>query len=185
VNLAAANLLGASPSELQGTPLAVRLGAADPTNGARWRIVEGPLAGSPVRGGTVTVPDLIDGSVEVVALFPESAGPDDVTEERRLKELRTRGAALVSKLREARLALAALTTRPPVCLNCASDRAARGFWSRVAKAVEEANCPECASLARKALPGRRGSAESGRPAEDSLVGPGGDRSGGTRPSGVP
>ncbi len=179
VNRAAADLLGGSPSDLQGAPFGVRLAAADPKSGARWRIALGPLAGSPVRGGTVAVPDLIEGSAEVVVLFPEPAEVDDATGQRRSREdqqrLSTRGAALATNLRDARQALAALTTRPPVCPTCASDRAARGFWSRVAKAVQEARCAECAGLARKALAARRRPAESGRPAEDSLVGPGGDR----------
>ena len=149
MNRAAADLLGASPSDLQGTPFGVRLAAADPKSGARWRIALGPLAGSPVRGGTVAVPDLRRRAPPRWWSFSPSR-PRSTTRpaQRRLREdqqrLSTRGAALATNLRDARLALAALTTRPPVCPTCASDRAARGFWSRVAKAVQEARCAECA-----------------------------------------
>jgi glutamate-1-semialdehyde 2,1-aminomutase len=143
------------------------------------KALAGGLPSGAIGGSEEVMSSIENGSVYQVGTYNGNPlGMASLTE-RRLKEdqqrLRTRGATLATKLREARLALAALTTRPPVCPTCASDRAARGFWSRVAKAIEEARCADCAGLARKALSARRGPAERGRPAEDSLVGPGGDR----------
>ena len=314
-NQAAADLLGIAPSDLPGSTLDGRWEAVD-AEGFLKRLVAGPAAGTVVRIGTATVPDLVEGStVQVVAFFPErigapapppapvpalpdassrpptdpeweagadllrqvlegvpagvllldregrirfanepgrrlwpagegeapsegtprwadskeslaaedwgpaavrSGGPalgravefiddegrtrtiqpsllplrdaagaagalvvlDDVSEETRLgderRQLRGRSAALVDKLRDARQALAALGTRPPICPTCARDRAAAGFWSRIGQAIEEASCPECAALAQKARV-RGNVPTTGRDAEDSLVGPAGDR----------
>ena len=72
-NRAAGDLLGASPAELAGSPLSGRLETAGAGDASRGRIAAGPSAGTPVRVGTATIPDLAEGSVEVLALLPEPA----------------------------------------------------------------------------------------------------------------
>jgi len=123
--------------------------------------------------------------VTVLPLRPDGGGPaavvllEDRTEERRLRadrqRLRGRSAALVERLRDARLALAALGSRPPVCPSCKEARAARSFWARVGRAVEEASCPECQGIAPKSGARRGAGAEAAPDPGGALLGSGRER----------
>jgi len=159
----------------------VRLGA---WVAERMRAVGSPLVNRAVElldaeGRARTV------GVTVLPLRPDEGGPaavvllEDRTEERRLRadrqRLRGRGAALVERLRDARLALAALGSRPPVCPSCKEARAARSFWARVGRAVEEASCPECQGIVPKGEARRAAGAEAVPEAGGALLGSGRDR----------